>query len=708
MPLFKRKTFRLVETPKDLKPRELVFQVRFTKEIFRDYDEYLNRINLYRQRVWTCKITGKTNLTYEEALVSERRAMEKVQHFPQDLVEPVLRHVQFSMLTLRDLVNKIATKLQEHLSEGTELYGKRNNHVYPCKIVRILMEDADRTQYEVAWLDKDDKVTGKAVVNGEDLVRKKLPFSRDVLKSFIRESTYQSVPWVVHDKLARKYGIAIDPPDELRSIVSFQNGCVVINSKRIRNGEDRRNTGDGNKEELRKCKRKKLGTEKTEALVCEKKENKLKEEPIKYPIDDLLVQPAADDPIFTEPPVPLRDFMVPIDCVGDLLMVWDFCSSFSRLLHLFPFSLEDFENALCHKDSNLILISESHSALLRLLIKDNGDFAMAIEKKKRKPKITLITWTDYLCDFLEMVNTAELSACITTIKRGHYGLLDINAKVGIFRELVLEALATDIVREKLDEYIVQRQALAATRREEAIQEARKKREDKERQKSEPSIKKIVEGRTAESVASCSISLMNGSRSEQTGDTDENRRWVDTTAKRNKKQQKVDAKTLEEDIKESSKRGAQKLTRDDQKEAVEKGSKQQRREYLEREMEKRFIRTNPLGKDRYHNRYWFFKRDGRMFVESSDSTLWGYYNSKEEFDAFMGSLNRKGERERALKKQLEKYYNRICLEMQKRSKDVAHKIAMEEAVLRRSTRVRAPPRDNPAVAFLKYVNKWKDD
>ena len=47
-------------------------------------------------------------------------------------------------------------------------------------------------------------------------------------------------------------------------------------------------------------------------------------------------------------------------------------------------------------------------------------------------------------------------------------------------------------------------------------------------------------------------------------------------------------------------------------------------------------------------------------------------------------------------------------MQKRSKEVAHKIAMEEAVVRRSTRVRAPPRENPALAFLKYVNKWKED
>ncbi|XP_052191150.1 uncharacterized protein LOC127800530 isoform X2 [Diospyros lotus] len=619
------------------------------------------------------------------------------------------------MLTLRDLVNQIAAKLQQCFSEGVELYGKRNSRVYPCRIVKVLIEEADRTRYEVAWLDKDNKITGNAVLNGEELVRKKLPFSRDVLKSFIRESTYCSVPWVLHDKLARKYGISTDPPEELRSRFSFLDGRLVVNRKRSRCEDDRQNNGEED-EDTRKCRRKNLGKENSE--------NKPKEKLIKYPIDDLLVQPAADDPIFTERPSPSREFKVPMDCVGDLLMVWDFCSSFSRLLNLWPFSLEHFENALSHKESNLVLIVESHAALLRLLIKDNGDYTMALQKKKRKPKITLVTWTEYLCDFLEMIEAAELSSCTSTIKRGHYGLLDIDAKLGIFRELVMHALTTSIVREKLDEYIEQRQALASTRREEAIQEARKKREDKERMKAESVGKEVADGHHLESVKTSSSTLVNDIHNGQNGDVGDkwnesavlsqvkkalaNRKQVDTTVERNGKHLKIDGEAGRENKKDSSRKGHQQLTRDDRNEAMGKKSKEQRKEYLEREMEKRFIRTSPLGKDRYYNRYWFFRRDGRIFIESSDNKQWGYYNTKEELDAFMGSLNPKGERERALKKQLEKYYNRICLEFHKRSKEVAQNIAMEEAILRRSTRVRAPPRDNPAVAFLRYVNKWKDD
>ena len=35
--------------------------------------DYLRHLNLYRQRVWTCKATGLGSLTYEEALASEAR-----------------------------------------------------------------------------------------------------------------------------------------------------------------------------------------------------------------------------------------------------------------------------------------------------------------------------------------------------------------------------------------------------------------------------------------------------------------------------------------------------------------------------------------------------------------------------------------------------------------------------------------------------------
>jgi len=115
--------------------------------------------------------------------------------------------------------------------------------------------------------------------------------------------------------------------------------------------------------------------------------DQLVEPPVKYPIDDLLVKPAADDTILSNRPPLSKDFRVPVDSVGDLLMVWDFCLSFGRLLCLSPFSLSDLENAICTKESNLVLVVEIHSALLHLLIKDGGEYFTILQNKKKTPKV---------------------------------------------------------------------------------------------------------------------------------------------------------------------------------------------------------------------------------------------------------------------------------------------------------------------------------
>lgn len=601
--------------------------------------------------------------------------------------------------------------------EGAELHGRKENSVCPCRILKVVEKDVDNISYEVGWLDKNKKVTGTSIVKAVDLLHKKLPFSRDVLKSFIRESTSRSTPWVVHEKLARKYGISTEPPEELQEKKSIRDGYLSRNEQRRKNKDAENGVASKNK-------RRKL-----------EKQEKPKEEPIKYPIDDLLVQPGVDDPDFTVRPSPMRDFRVPMDCVGDLLMVWDFCTSFSRLLHLWPFSLEDFENAICHKDSDLIIIMESHSAILRLLIKDEGEYFTTIQKRRRKRKITLMNWSEYLCDFLEMKDVVGFSSRVGMIKRGHYGLLDPEAKFSIFRELVSEALLTDAIRQKLDEYIEEWQALGASKREEAIEEARKKRiERKNHNEAERDSKGLVkeyglengERKLHNSENNCTYG-QNGyvprgkelfsSNGKHASSNRKSKHDIAIGLKQVMKQRmgKKNAENMEEsssgDYLRKAPGGMNKRAEENQekstKEKQEKSTKEQRKERFEREIEKRFIRTTPLGKDRDYNRYWFFRRDGRIFVESCDSKQWGYYTAKEELDALMGSLNPKGEREQALQKQLEKYYLRLCNALQKRSKDMTQKIALEEAVVRRSTRVQSKPKDSPTAPFLRYVNKWKE-
>lgn len=102
-------------------------------------------------------------------------------------------------------------------------------------------------------------------------------------------------------------------------------------------------------------------------------------------------------------------------------------------------------------------------------------------------------WTEYLCYFLEVINIPELRHHEATIKRGHYGLVDVSAKLEILSKLVNQALETAIFREKLDEIIEQRQALGASRREEALEKGRRRREEKERLKAESRSNGFVDG-----------------------------------------------------------------------------------------------------------------------------------------------------------------------------------------------------------------------
>lgn len=102
-----------------------------------------------------------------------------------------------------------------------------------------------------------------------------------------------------------------------------------------------------------------------------------------------------------------------------------------------------------------------------------------------------------------MIKLPELCTYTATIKRGHYGLLDAHAKLGILRELVNQALQTDIFREKLDEFIEQRQELGATRRGEALEEARKKRGDREHLKAESDANGVMDRKFLERIESVS-------------------------------------------------------------------------------------------------------------------------------------------------------------------------------------------------------------
>lgn len=54
------------------------------------FREYCARIILVNSMVWTCEMTGKSNLTYSEALTTEKAARKQLKDFPMELRIPIL------------------------------------------------------------------------------------------------------------------------------------------------------------------------------------------------------------------------------------------------------------------------------------------------------------------------------------------------------------------------------------------------------------------------------------------------------------------------------------------------------------------------------------------------------------------------------------------------------------------------------------------
>lgn len=59
----------------------------YKKQLCREFSE---RMFLYNSMVWTCCMTGKQNLTYQEALESEDNARQSLKEFPLELRLPIL------------------------------------------------------------------------------------------------------------------------------------------------------------------------------------------------------------------------------------------------------------------------------------------------------------------------------------------------------------------------------------------------------------------------------------------------------------------------------------------------------------------------------------------------------------------------------------------------------------------------------------------
>uniref|UniRef100_A0A670IR51 Bromodomain adjacent to zinc finger domain protein 1A n=1 Tax=Podarcis muralis TaxID=64176 RepID=A0A670IR51_PODMU len=230
MPLLHRKPFVREKPPADLRPDEHVFYCKVTNEIFRNYDDFFERTILCNSLVWSCAVTGKPGLTYQEALESEKKALQNLQNFPEPLIVPVLYLVTltqrsrlhevcddiFAYIKDRYFVGEIVAVLRNNgerlqckileVKAPAHQNGMANGHVNNSDGVTIVISDSDDSDLDTssAQNGKEKAITEASLfkykvkpikkqlyesvtVKASQICRRKHLFSRDRLKLFLKQ-----------------------------------------------------------------------------------------------------------------------------------------------------------------------------------------------------------------------------------------------------------------------------------------------------------------------------------------------------------------------------------------------------------------------------------------------------------------------------------------------------------------------------------------
>lgn len=200
-----------------------VWYLEETNEFFNEYEDYLDRMDYYHERMFTCELTGTSHLTYFEALKCETDEMEHIfRTFPEALKEPILRKVQQCTVTRMDgVVDALYTQLRHDFFPGEVLIFKdpatqnrirvviREKATFPEMILADGTKRPAANRYRVETVDEP-----KRELLGEDsnLVRDRRLFTKVSLRAFLKHSItrnprYYTSPWGVKPEYAERYRI---------------------------------------------------------------------------------------------------------------------------------------------------------------------------------------------------------------------------------------------------------------------------------------------------------------------------------------------------------------------------------------------------------------------------------------------------------------------------------------------------------------------
>jgi bromodomain adjacent to zinc finger domain protein 1A len=280
---------------------------------------------------------------------------------------------------VEDVIHTYGTDLNRELSEVNKI-DDPNDYIYA-----IQLEDPDGSgDFSNTLMER----------RADSFSRDRLSFSKTILKKYIKECVLRDAsigsPWIVRHVLAERYGIPTSPPAD-----------IVRKNELIKEGKlNRRRKAVVEEDADGKPKKKKRGKALTEEEakaqaerekeLAEEEERKRAEERkkkfVKYPIEDLLIDPISDRelkaknkipdeaPRRRERPTPNRDLLgVPKDIFEVFMNSYLFLQACGKPLALTPFTMDDYEAALRHNthDPACHLIAEVHGTLINAIVREN-------------------------------------------------------------------------------------------------------------------------------------------------------------------------------------------------------------------------------------------------------------------------------------------------------------------------------------------------
>uniref|UniRef100_A0A672SAA9 Bromodomain adjacent to zinc finger domain protein 1A n=1 Tax=Sinocyclocheilus grahami TaxID=75366 RepID=A0A672SAA9_SINGR len=365
MPLLHKKPFVRQKPPADLRPDEEVFLCKITHEIFRTYDEFFERTILCNSLVWSCAVTGKPCLTFQEALESERKARFNLQKFPNALLVPLLH---LTALTHRSRLHEICDDVYAYVKERFfpgEIVDvvSRSGARQPCKILDVTPPHSNGTvnghvkhhiegdSIVISDSDEEPTVTSPKTPTNGSLSR----FPPGKCRGRRPNDTCHGVSYALH-LILHAFAVSLHG---LHYEEKFKKEREDLIEAKRKEKEDKEKKREEMKRIVEEEKQRRKEEKERMKVEKEREREKLKEEKKKYaerlklwskPREDM----ECDDLKELPKSLPVKTRLPP-ELFGDALMVLEFLNAFGELFDLkdeFPdgVTLEVLEEALVGSD----------------------------------------------------------------------------------------------------------------------------------------------------------------------------------------------------------------------------------------------------------------------------------------------------------------------------------------------------------------------